>query len=139
MRLHGSGGVAEGMKTSRALVGVGRAVEGECRATWGKKQKKEKAEAKTAGETTREVVAEAEEEGEVKPRRKRAKKAEEAIAAELEAATSEGVAGDGVPGAGSMPEWSQLMRVRVGSFLVDRLMESAVVTRQGVDSEGNTW
>ncbi|KAG8712707.1 DNA-directed RNA polymerase [Ceratobasidium sp. 394] len=43
MRLHGTGGVAEGMKTGRALVSVGKAVELECRAVWGKKRKKPQA------------------------------------------------------------------------------------------------
>ena len=38
MRLHGSGGVSEGMKTSRALVSVGRSVETECLAVWSKKR-----------------------------------------------------------------------------------------------------
>lgn len=218
--MHGSGGVAEGMKTSRALVGVGRAVEGECRATWGKKQrrgvvvgegelkrmaakkvKKGKAKAKkvvleegigaaegvAAEEATGEVTAEVVERvgagttaesggtaeginaqpvamigaesgidavptGEISATEgTTASSTSSEIAAAIEEQTkptTEGEANpsveadaapeaDNVPATGSMPEWSQIMRVRVGSFLVDRLMESAVVTRQGVDSEGN--
>ncbi|KAG9104531.1 DNA-directed RNA polymerase [Ceratobasidium sp. 370] len=90
MRLHGTGGVAEGMKTGRALVSVGKAVELECRAVWGKKRRKSQ---------------------------------------------TEGVVDLSL----GMPEWTQIVRVRLGSFLVDRLMANAMVTRTGVDAEDNEY
>ncbi|KAG8746033.1 DNA-directed RNA polymerase [Ceratobasidium sp. 414] len=90
MRLHGTGGVAEGMKTGRALVSVGRAVELECRAIWERKRKRVQTVADTVVNLS--------------------------------------------PG---MPEWTQLVRVRLGSFLVDRLMANAMVVREGVDPKGD--
>jgi hypothetical protein len=173
MRLHGTGGVAEGMKTSRALVSVGKAVEGECRAVWGKKRRRayaaskvssksgDGAEGKAEGEA--EVQAEAEppaaktkaeakargkakpeaKEGEVEVKKKKVVLSGEAMVAPMEELAAPGESGievpegltDLVPG---MPEWTQVVRVRLGSFLVDRLMASAFVTRQGEDKEGNS-
>jgi hypothetical protein len=176
MRLHGTGGVAEGMKTSRALVSVGKAVEGECRAVWGKKLRRAQAagkvldegggeaEAKTEAKTGTEAEVEAEAEAEppaAKAKAKvKAKSKPKAKKGEVESKESEGVSSRkvvvpaveevAVPGeagveapkgvthlAPGMPEWTQVVRVRLGSFLVDRLMASAFVTRYGKDAEGN--
>ncbi|QRW12717.1 DNA-dependent RNA polymerase [Ceratobasidium sp. AG-Ba] len=123
MRLHGTGGVAEGMKTGRALVSVGKAVEVECRAVWGRKQRramidKDKENTKDKGKG-----------------KKSEKDTEEKVESEAPVDLVESNhLGNLVAG---MPEWTQVVRVRLGSFLVDRLMANATVTRKGVDSAGN--
>ncbi|CAE6464323.1 unnamed protein product [Rhizoctonia solani] len=137
MRLHGTGGISEGMKTSRALVAVGRAIETECLAVWSKKRgvkledvasaprslktkkgKKPKVlldVAKTKGSATDVGLNEAEQPTEVPI------EAESPIVTNMDS---------------SMPEWTQVVRVRVGSFLVDALMASAMVERNGLDGDG---
>ncbi|KAG9125065.1 DNA-directed RNA polymerase [Ceratobasidium sp. 392] len=149
MRLHGTGGVAEGMKTGRALVSVGKAVEVECRAVWGKKQRKAQvvvavSQGGTETKTTekkekrgrRKLQAEKEEgeaqgalQGENEPRRKATATPATAVVYDLPHELTELASG--------MPEWTQIVRVRLGSFLVERLMANANVTRKGVDPDGN--
>ena len=111
MRLQGSGGVADGMKTARGLVSVGRAVELEYKAQICKKNNISVPSTARAGEGgffsrysyhnlhARRVIA-----------RKYMEDAEEWTS-----------------------DWTQLLRVRVGSFLVDRLMDVAKVIRSGTN------
>ena len=111
MRLQGSGGVADGMKTARGLVSVGKAVELEYKAQMCKKNNI------TIPTTTRSG-----EHGffsrfsyhDLHARRVTARKYME----DAEEWTS---------------DWTQLVRVRVGSFLIDRLMDVAKVIRTGKD------
>ncbi|TFK81972.1 DNA/RNA polymerase [Polyporus arcularius HHB13444] len=115
MHLHGAGGVNDGMKTARALLSVGRAVEAEYKAEMCKKNKislpvptlmparaGDKSIFTNAG--YRDLYA----------RRVAARKYME----DSEEWTS---------------EWSQLIRVKVGSFLVDCLMDVATVQRTMTD------
>jgi DNA-directed RNA polymerase, mitochondrial len=111
MRLQGSGGVADGMKTARGLVAVGRAVELEYKAYMCKKNNISIPSTARAGEsgffsrfTYRDLHA----------RRVTARKYME----DAEEWTS---------------DWTQSLRVRVGSFLVDRLMDVAKVIRTGTN------
>ncbi|KDQ17027.1 hypothetical protein BOTBODRAFT_129343 [Botryobasidium botryosum FD-172 SS1] len=108
MRLQGSGGIAEGMKTARALLSVGRAVETEFHAEMLKRR--------DTNLTT--------EHG----------KGLQGIVERRKLARSES------QGSGSVTtEWTQTVRVRVGSFLVDSLMDVAVVTRSTTDQRGEVY
>ncbi|KAI0087670.1 DNA/RNA polymerase [Irpex rosettiformis] len=111
MHLHGSGGISEGMKTARALLSVGRAVEIEYKAQMCKMNNISIPSKGTHNDLSffsnlgyRDLHA----------RRVAARKFME----DSEEWTS---------------EWSQTIRVRVGSFLVDALMDVATVTRTAVD------
>lgn len=121
LRLHGSGGVSEGMKTARALIAVGMAVEQEYNAAMRKREMTRRHNLEKFYRTE----SPAESEGEVptstsletdggldsiKARREAAKRD-----AEVEAATT--------------PEWSRAIQARVGSVLVDALMDTATVVR----------
>ncbi|EUC62471.1 DNA-directed RNA polymerase [Rhizoctonia solani AG-3 Rhs1AP] len=134
MRLHGTGGVSEGMKTSRALVSVGRAIEAECLAVWSKKRsvklddvagaprtlKTKKVPVKLS-KATPGVNKSAAAPKEAEPSTEAAVETESPIVTNMES---------------SMPEWTQIVRVRVGSFLVNAVMESATIKRNGVDENG---
>ncbi|RPD76822.1 DNA/RNA polymerase [Lentinus tigrinus ALCF2SS1-7] len=115
MHLHNAGGVNDGMKTARALLSVGRAVEAEYKAEMCKKNKISMPVPTTAparpGDKSiftstgyRDLYA----------RRVAARKYME----DSEEWTS---------------EWTQLVRVKVGSFLVDCLMDVATVQRSTQD------
>ena len=110
MRLQGTGGVTDGMKTARALLAVGKAVEMEHKAEMCKMNNIQiPVNATRSGEhgyfslnTYQDLHA----------RRVTARKYME----DSEEWTS---------------EWTQVCKVRVGSFLVDRLMEEASIERNG--------
>jgi DNA-directed RNA polymerase, mitochondrial len=111
MRLQGSGGVLDGMKTARALLSVGKAVELEYKAQMCKKNNIQIPNHARPGENSvysrlgyrdlhaRRVAA-----------RKYMEDAEEWTA-----------------------DWTQLLRVKIGSILVDSLMGVAKVTRSGTN------
>ena len=111
MHMQGSGGVADGMKAARGLVGVGKAIELEYKAQMCKKNNISLPSTARTGESGffsrysyRDLHA----------RRVTARKYME----DAEDWTS---------------DWTQSLRVRVGSFLVDRLMDVAKVIRTGVN------
>ncbi|KAH8982235.1 DNA/RNA polymerase [Lactarius akahatsu] len=111
MHLQGTGGVANGMKAARGLVGVGKAIELEYKAQMCKKNNISMPSTARVGESgffsrysynnlhARRVTA-----------RKYMEDAEEWTG-----------------------DWTQSLRVRVGSFLVDRLMDVAKVIRTGLN------
>jgi DNA-directed RNA polymerase len=109
MRLQGSGGIADGMKLARGLVSLGKAVELEYKAQMCKNNNISVPSVTRAGESGffsrysyRDLHA----------RRVTARKYME----DAEEWTS---------------DWTQVLRVHVGSFLVDRLMDVAKVIRTG--------
>lgn len=111
MRLQGSGGIADGMKTARGLVSVGRTVELEYKAQMCKKNNISIPSSMRSGESgffSRFSYHD------LHARRVTARKYME----DSEEWTS---------------DWTQALRVRVGSFLIDRLMEVAKVIRTGKD------
>ncbi|KAI9430871.1 DNA/RNA polymerase [Lactarius indigo] len=111
MHLQGSGGVADGMKTARGLVGVGKAIELEYKAQMCKKNNismPSTARVAESGFFSRYSY------NDLHARRVTARKYLE---------DAEEWTGD----------WTQGLRVRVGSFLVDRLMDVAKVIRTGLD------
>jgi DNA-directed RNA polymerase len=115
MRLQGSGGVLQGMKTTRALLSVGRAVEAEYKAQMYRQNNIPIPSHPRAGEQgyfTRlgyrdlhayRVAA-----------RKYMENAEEWTS-----------------------DWTQLLRIRVGSILVNCLMDVSTVKRTGTDKRTN--
>ncbi|KAI0052454.1 DNA/RNA polymerase [Auriscalpium vulgare] len=108
MRMQGTGGVSEGMKTARALLSVGKAVEAEYKAEMCRKNNitlpANPARAAETGFFSRLRYQD------LHARRVAARKYME----DAEEWRS---------------DWTQIVRVRVGSFLVDRLMDVARVTR----------
>lgn len=116
MRLQGSGGVADGMKTTRALLTVGRAVEMEYHSEVLRKNPRHFANARQTQNTlgSRGLINMA--------ARKEIR--------ELQARQ----AADGIES--QIPRWTQTIRARVGSFLVQWLQEVATVKRSvTVDGE----
>ena len=144
MHLHGSGGISEGMKTARALLSVGRAVEIEYKAQMCKKHN---ISIPTRGSTSGFSTS------------------GHGFSTNGFSTNGFGSGGGGHGGGGGVEdasyfsklgyrdlharrvaarkfmedsedwtsEWSQSVRVRVGSFLVDALMDVATVTRTAVD------
>jgi len=113
MHLQGSGGVADGMKTARGLVGVGKAIELEYKAQMCKKNHislPSTARVSEPGFFSRHSYHD------LHARRVTARKYME---------DAEEWTGD----------WTQGLRVRVGSFLVDRLMDVAKVIRTGLNKQ----
>lgn len=111
MHLHGSGGISEGMKTARALLAVGKAVEIEYKAQMCRKNN-----ISVPTHTARHDSGYFSNLGyrDLYARRVAARKYME----DAEDWTA---------------EWSQVIRVRIGSFLVDTLMDVATVTRTATD------
>ena len=118
LRLYGTGGIAEGMKTARALISVGIAVEMEHNAQIRKRQyyRTRGHDGSHASLDPLNAHVDPNMEGleAVKARRDLAREQ-----AKREASWSE--------------PWSQAIRVRVASILVDALMDTAVVTRHTTD------
>jgi DNA-directed RNA polymerase, mitochondrial len=112
MRLSGTGGIADGMKTARSLLTVGKAIENEYKAEVCKKNGLEIPTTLTRGN----------ERGFFSSKNIENLHARRAAAARYLNDNEEWTA-----------EWSQILRVKVGSFLVDNLMNLATVTREAVD------
>lgn len=112
MRLQGSGGVTDGMKTARALLTVGRAVENEYKAEMCKRNNIAIPSHARPGEFT----------GYFTGLGYRDLHARRVTAAKYMEDSEEWTS-----------EWTQLLRVRVGSILVDCLMDTATIERTAVD------
>jgi DNA-directed RNA polymerase, mitochondrial len=115
MRLQGSGGVLDGMKTARALLSVGKAVELEYKAQMCKNNNIRIPAHHRPGEGSSSFFSFLGY-GDLQKRRVAARKYME-------------------DGEEWTADWTQLLRVRVGSILVDNLMRIASVTRTGVDKK----
>ncbi|TIC09294.1 DNA/RNA polymerase [Wallemia mellicola] len=144
LRLSGTGGIAEGMKTTRALLSVGKAVENEHHAEILKQKH---------GISLKGVEADAKQ-VKRKLRYFDHRKAEKEL--DLKSPEFTGLIDDAMGTSEQLPEahshdiaserakarvveermnkawtpnWSQIIRIKVGSFLVDSLMECATITR----------
>lgn len=113
MRLQGSGGVSDGMKTARALISVGRAVENEYKAQICKKNNIHLPQQRRAGESTSSLFSK---QGYQNLHQRR-------VTAFRFMDDSEEWTAD----------WTQGVRVKVGSILVECLMDMAQVTRTATD------
>lgn len=112
MRLHGTGGVTDGMKTARALITVGKAVEREYQAEMCKKNK-------IPVPTTAQAPSHG---GFFSRFGYKDLHARRVTAAKYMDDSEEW-----------MSEWSQHLRLKIGSFLVDSLMQVAKVKQEAVD------
>lgn len=113
MHLQGTGGVTDGMKTARALLAVGKAIELEHKAEMCKKNNISIPTSTSNRPTDQSYF------NHVGYRDLHARR----IAARKFMEDSEDWTTD----------WTQLVRVKVGSFLVDCLMDVATVVRTGID------
>ena len=115
MRLQGSGGIADGMKTTRGLLGVGKAVEMEYKAEMCRKNRIHFPTHHRIGDHgyfTRFGYS--------------ALHAAR-MAARKQLDNEEEWTSD----------WTQILRIRVGSILVNCLMDVSTVTRTGMDKRTN--
>ena len=110
MRLHGSGGITDGMKTARALLAVGKAVEIEYKGQMCRKNKIQIPNIVKGDHSFFSRFG------------YRELHARRVAAAKYMEDAEEWTA-----------DWTPLVRVKVGSILVDALMEVATVERMGVD------
>lgn len=119
MRMSGNGGVADGMKTTRALLSVGRALEMEYHSDVVRKNPQIFQNAHTAQSVLRKrgLI-------DLAARRE--------IKAWQKQQEDEGVLS-------SIPKWTQTVRARVGSYLVQHLMHVATVNRKATDRDGILW
>jgi DNA-directed RNA polymerase, mitochondrial len=111
MRLQGSGGITDGMKTARGLLAVGKAVENEYKAQMCRKNKIQIP-----------INAKPGEHGYFSLFGYRDLYARRVVAAKYMEDVEEWTA-----------EWSATLKVKIGSILVDSLMEVAMVERTGVN------
>uniref|UniRef100_V5EUZ9 DNA-directed RNA polymerase n=2 Tax=Kalmanozyma brasiliensis (strain GHG001) TaxID=1365824 RepID=V5EUZ9_KALBG len=119
MRMSGNGGVSDGMKTTRALLAVGRALETEYHSDVVRRNPKIFSNAHTAQTVLRsrgliDLAARRE------------------IKAWQKQQEDEGILT-------SIPKWTQAVRARVGSYLVQHLMHVATVNRKATDRDGILW
>ncbi|KAJ1031329.1 hypothetical protein NDA18_002545 [Ustilago nuda] len=119
MRMSGNSGVADGMKTTRALLAVGRAIEMEYHSDVVRKNPRIFQNAHTAQTVLRKrgLINLA---------------ARNEIRAWQKQQEEEGVLS-------SIPKWTQAVRARVGSYLVQHLMHVANVSRKATDRDGVLW
>ncbi|WFD23506.1 DNA-directed RNA polymerase [Malassezia equina] len=119
MRMQGISGVADGIKTTRALITIGKAIENEYSAVMMNKHPEIFIQARHAQQMLgkRNLVNLAMRR-DIKAWQERCK--EENIASNI-------------------PKWTQIIRARVGSYLVNQLLHVATVKRQAYDREGELW
>ncbi|SNX82186.1 related to RPO41 - DNA-directed RNA polymerase, mitochondrial [Melanopsichium pennsylvanicum] len=119
MRMSGNGGVADGMKTTRALLQVGRAIEMEYHSDVVRRNPQIFQNAHTAQTVLRKRgLIDLAARREIKEWQKQQEDA--------------GILS-------SVPKWTQTVRARVGSYLVQHLMHVATVHRKATDRDGVVW
>ncbi|PWY98909.1 DNA/RNA polymerase [Testicularia cyperi] len=119
MRMSGHGGISDGMKTTRALLSVGRAIEMEYHSDVIRKNPQILQNAHTAQAVLR-------------------KRGLVDFAARREVkAWQKQMEDQGV--LAGIPKWTQTVRARVGSFMVQHLMQVATVNRKATDRDGVLW
>lgn len=130
MRMIGSGGVNDGMKLLRGVMGVGRAIEAEYRADMIRS---------IAGEKSRlwqQVVNPQTQ----KPLRTQIEQTWKKIGRDREKEANESASGDAVNGGPESdlravwtPPWSGMVQMSIGTHLVEALIKTARVVRHGTD------
>lgn len=119
MRLEGGVTAADGVKTAMALLSIGRAVELEVQADVIRKSAR-----------TNPVIREAQ--------KKMSKKGILDYQARRELKEAIAKCGD-EEFIKNLPDWTQTLRARVGSYLVKHLMDTATVVRSARDRDGELW
>lgn len=119
MRMQGISGVADGIKTTRALITIGKAIENEYSAVMVNKHPEIFIQARHAQQMLgqRNLIN-------LAMRRD--------IKAWQERCKDENIASN-------IPKWTQIIRARVGSYLVHQLLNVATVKRQAYDRDGELW
>lgn len=125
LRLHGTGGVSEGMKTARALITVGMAVEQEYNAAMRKREMSRRHNLeKFYRASNHDPSSSQASDGATLPSHPGMRGGLDSINARREAAKR-----DAQVEAASVPEWSRAIQARIGGILVDALMDTATVMR----------
>lgn len=119
MRMQGVGGVADGVKTTRALLQVGKAIEAEHHAAVISRHPEVFVQARAA-------------QGLLKDRNLVNLAMRRDLKAWQERCDEDALETH-------VPKWTQMVRVRVGSYLVQRLMDVATVHRSARDRDGELW
>ena len=119
MRMQGISGVADGIKTTRALITVGKAIETEYSAVMLNKHPEIFVQARAAQQMLgkRSLIDLA---------------ARRDLKAWQERCREENIETN-------VPKWTQIIRARVGSFLVQHLLDVATVHRKAYDRDGELW
>lgn len=118
MRLQGTGGVADGMKTASALVSVGRNIESECYAEQLRKSEHAFSDSKNITQSLKKrglSDMQVRRELKIKLQKQAEMNGEEKIT------------------------WTNSLRARIGSFVTQHLMNVATVRRAAVDRDGVRW
>ena len=119
MRMAGHGGVSDGMKTTRALLQVGRAVEHEYHADVVRKNPQIFKNAQQAQQMLRKKgLIDFNARREIREWQK--KMEDEGVISQI-------------------PKWTQVVRARVGAHLVQKLLHVATVNRKATDRDGVLW
>lgn len=119
MHMQGVSGVADGVKTTRALLQIGRAIENEYHAVVINKHPEVFVQARAAQRMLRE------------------RKLVNLAARRDVKAWQERNAADNIET--NLPRWTQTVRARVGGYLVEQLMDVAYVKRSAYDRDGELW
>mgnify|MGYP002713930343 FL=1 len=119
MRMQGIGGVADGVKATRALLQVGKAIETEYHASVIHKHPEIFVQARAAQQT-------------LGKRNLTNLAMRRDLKAWQERCENESVETH-------LPKWTQTVRARVGSYLVRKLMDTATVKRSARDRDGELW
>lgn len=115
MRLQGSTGVNDGMKTTRTLMTIGRAVESEFYVSIIRKNPMVQEKVRQLNQRVR---------GNSTQWDSMARREAQALLAETDT---------------GFPDWSQNIRARVGSYLIGHLMKVATIRRDALDRDGHLW
>lgn len=119
MHMQGISGVADGVKTTRALLQIGRAIENEYHAVVVNKHPEVFVQARAAQRMLRDKSL-------VNLAARRDVKAWQERCADENIETH-------------LPRWTQTVRARVGGYLVEQLMDVAYVMRSAYDRDGELW
>lgn len=119
MRMQGISGVADGIKTTRALITIGKAIESEYSAVMLNRHPEIFVQARHAQSILgkRNLI-------DLAVRRDLKVWQEKCQDENLEM---------------NIPKWTQIIRARVGSYLVHQLLEVATIKRQAYDRDGELW
>lgn len=119
MRMQGISGVADGIKTTRALITIGKAIETEYSAVMMNKHPEIFVQARAAQQmlAKRSLI-------DLAVRRD--------LKAWQERCQEENIETN-------IPKWTQIIRARVGSYLVQHLLDVATVRRSAYDRDGDLW
>ncbi|KAF8317988.1 DNA/RNA polymerase [Clavulina sp. PMI_390] len=144
LRLHGSGGIAEGMKTARALIQVGIAVENEYTALLRKRELNKRPNLERFDREATPGSLSDELDSAIPPAVPSSAPSSNNVlgmAGGLShvVARREAAKRDALVENVTIPEWSRALQARIGGVLVDALMDTATVVRTTTLPNGETY